>query len=154
HMAELSTLPALEVWYASTEVEQLLKAANDQAAKDRLRKRLAKARQQSTLEHQFPELVTGSRTRPTIKEARPLIYHEPGQGPGMVKKAFEQYRESLPEHRRLLLDRYQLVDIAVKVVGVGSVGTACFVMLLMASEEDPLFLQVKQARPSVLERFA
>ncbi len=71
-----------------------------------------------------------------------------------VQKSFERYHETLPEHRRVLLDRFNLTDIAVKVVGIGSVGTWCFVMLLMAAEQDPLFLQVKEARPSVLEAFA
>src|SRR5262249_31130350 len=60
----------------------------------------------------------------------------------------------LPEPRRVLLDRFSLVDIAIKVVGVGSVGTVCGILLLMASEDDPLFLQFKQARPSVLEPYA
>ena len=68
--------------------------------------------------------------------------------------AFAGYRESLQEDRRLLLDRYELKDIAIKVVGVGSVGTYCSIVLLMASEKDPLFLQVKQARTSVLEPYA
>jgi hypothetical protein len=54
----------------------------------------------------------------------------------------------------VLLDRYELADIAVKVVGVGSVGTFCAVLLLMARKDDPLFLQVKEARASVLERAA
>ncbi len=67
---------------------------------------------------------------------------------------FAQYRETLQADRRLLLDRFQLVDAALKVVGVGSVGTYCAILLLMASEDDPLFLQVKQARPSVLEAYA
>jgi len=71
-----------------------------------------------------------------------------------VRKAFEAYRGTLAEQFRVLLDRYQLLDIAVKVVGVGSVGTICAVVLLMASERDPLFLQVKQARQSVLEPYA
>jgi uncharacterized protein (DUF2252 family) len=71
-----------------------------------------------------------------------------------VRKAFAAYRETLSEHRRVLLDRFKLMDVAVKVVGVGSVGTFCAVMLLMASETDPLFLQVKEARPSVLEAYA
>jgi uncharacterized protein (DUF2252 family) len=71
-----------------------------------------------------------------------------------VRNAFAAYRETLSEQRRVLLDRYQLMDIAIKVVGVGSVGTFCAVMLLMASDTDPLFLQVKQARPSVLEPYA
>ena len=69
-------------------------------------------------------------------------------------QAFAHYRETLPEDRRVLLDRYQVMDVAIKVVGVGSVGTLCAVMLLMASEKDPLFLQVKEARPSVLEAYA
>jgi hypothetical protein len=63
-----------------------------------------------------------------------------------ARKAFDAYRGTLPEHRRVLLDHYELLDIAVKVVGVGSVGTTCAVMLLMARENDPLFLQVKEAR--------
>jgi uncharacterized protein (DUF2252 family) len=60
----------------------------------------------------------------------------------------------LLQDRGALLDRFELVDIAVKVVGVGSVGRVCAIMLLMAGEHDPLFLQVKQARPSVLEPYA
>ena len=95
---------------------------------------------------------------PTIKENPPLIYHlrEKGYEEQMeaVRRDFARYRETLPEHRRFLLDRFKLMDIAVKVVGVGSVGTMCAVMLLMASDTDPLFLQVKEARPSVLEPYA
>ncbi|MEM7022857.1 MAG: DUF2252 domain-containing protein [Pseudomonadota bacterium] len=64
---------------------------------------------------------------------------------------FEQYRESLPLDRRVLLDRFALVDVARKVVGVGSVGTRCLIMLLEAGDGTPLFLQFKQAVASVLE---
>ena len=60
----------------------------------------------------------------------------------------------MQEDRRLLLDRFQFMDLALKVVGVGSVGTYCGVMLLMATQQDPLFLQIKQARASVLEAYA
>jgi uncharacterized protein (DUF2252 family) len=60
----------------------------------------------------------------------------------------------LPDERRVILDRYHVIDIARKVVGVGSVGTRCDVALLMASETDPLFLQLKQALPSVLDPYA
>lgn len=63
-------------------------------------------------------------------------------------------RETLQEDRRLLLDRYKFMDVAAKVVGVGSVGTFCAIILMMASDDDPLFLQVKQAGPSVLEPYA
>ncbi|MGH7682432.1 MAG: DUF2252 family protein, partial [Candidatus Eiseniibacteriota bacterium] len=71
-----------------------------------------------------------------------------------TREAFASYRESLQEDRRVLLDRFEPKDIAMKVVGVGSVGTFCAIMLLMASERDPLFLQIKEARRSVLEAYA
>ena len=63
------------------------------------------------------------------------------------------YRDTIAEDRRVLLDRYELVDAARKVVGVGSVGLGAFAALLLADDDDPLFLQVKQAEASVLERF-
>jgi uncharacterized protein (DUF2252 family) len=71
-----------------------------------------------------------------------------------VADAFARYRESLPDERRVLLDRFQRKDLAVKVVGVGSVGTFCAVLLMMADLDDPLFLQVKEAGTSVLEPYA
>jgi uncharacterized protein (DUF2252 family) len=157
-MAEYSEMRVLDVWYASIDVEKVLPTIQDDAARKRFEKRLAKARERSVLEHDFPELVHTSGPAPTIKENPPLIYHlrEVGHEETMenVRKAFAGYRESLPEYRRQLLDRYKLVDIAVKVVGVGSVGTFCGVLLLMAGERDPLFLQFKQAGPSVLEAYA
>jgi uncharacterized protein (DUF2252 family) len=67
---------------------------------------------------------------------------------------FHRYRHALPEERRVILDRYHIVDVARKVVGVGSVGTRCAVALLMADEHDPLFLQFKEALPSVLAPYA
>jgi len=63
------------------------------------------------------------------------------------------YRASLSQEWRMLFDRFELVDVAYKVVGVGSVGTRCLIALLMAEADDPLFLQVKEARPSVLEAY-
>jgi uncharacterized protein (DUF2252 family) len=66
---------------------------------------------------------------------------------------FKRYRTTLPEERRLLFDRFEVVDLAMKVVGVGSVGTRCLVALLLAAPDDPLFLQLKEARRSVLEQF-
>jgi uncharacterized protein (DUF2252 family) len=68
--------------------------------------------------------------------------------------AVQKYRESLSLERRVLFDRYQFVDNALKVVGVGSVGTVCAIALFFAAEDDPLFLQVKEARRSVLEPYS
>ena len=68
--------------------------------------------------------------------------------------AFAGYRDTLSPSHQSLLDRYELRDAAIKVVGIGSVGTLCWVLLFMAGEGDPLFLQVKEARASVLEQYA
>jgi hypothetical protein len=78
----------------------------------------------------------------------------PGEIQDVVRETMAGYRETLPVAYRALLDRYELRDAAIKVVGIGSVGTSCWVLLLMAGEGDPLFLQVKEARSSVLEPFA
>jgi uncharacterized protein (DUF2252 family) len=157
-MAEFSEMRVLDVWYASIDVEELIPQIEDEEARERVEKRLRKARERSVLEHDFPELAHTVGLAPTIKENPPLIYHPREKGYeemwASFQKAFGHYRETLQEDRRLLLDRYKLVDMAIKVVGVGSVGTYCGILLLMASEHDPLFLQFKQARPSVLEPYA
>jgi uncharacterized protein (DUF2252 family) len=157
-MAELSEMRVLDVWYATTDLEQFLPMVRDSEARARVHKRLAKARSRSVLEHDFPQLVTTAGPAPTLKENPPLVFHPHERWQraflATMRRAFASYRESLPEHYRVLLDRYELVDIAIKVVGVSSVGTRCSVMLMMASGEDPLFLQVKEARESVLEPYA
>jgi uncharacterized protein (DUF2252 family) len=71
-----------------------------------------------------------------------------------VRQMFQRYKQTLPHERRIVLDRYQLLDVARKVVGVGAVGTRCAASLLMAGPHDPLFLQFKEARRSVLEPYA
>ncbi len=158
HMAEYSTMHVLDVWYASIDAEKLIPTIRDEEARKRLQKRLVKARERSVLEHDFPELVTSAGLVPTIKENPPLIFHlreqEHAEQTANLQRAFAHYRETMQEDRRLLLDRFKLMDFAIKVVGVGSVGTFCGILLLMASEHDPLFLQFKQARPSVLEAYA
>src|SRR6516165_10360317 len=157
-MAEYSEMSALEVWYARIDVEKVLPTIKDKEALERHRKMLAKARARSVLEHDYPKLVAESGGKPTIKDHPPLIYHPTEPGVRVLleraEAAFADYRESMQEDRRVLLDRYELKDIAIKVVGIGSVGTFCAVMLMMAGERDPLFLQVKEARASVLEPYA
>lgn len=157
-MAELAQLRVLDVWYADTDLEQLIPQVRDSELRLRLRRRLEKARARSVLVDDFPRLATRTTGVPSIKDAPPLIFHPLGgrrdADAAMLQRAFASYSRTLPVHRRRLLERFQLVDIAVKVVGVGSVGTRCFVMLLMAGKNDPLFLQVKEARPSVLAPYA
>ncbi|MBX7103176.1 MAG: DUF2252 domain-containing protein, partial [Gemmataceae bacterium] len=130
-MGEYARMSALDVWYASISVDDLLENVRDEQARKRGRKRVAQARERSVLEHEFPEMVVHTTMGPVIREQLPLIFHQQEQTreefEAAIRVAFAGYRETLPEHRRVLLDRYQLMDIAVKVVGVGSVGTVCSV---------------------------
>jgi uncharacterized protein (DUF2252 family) len=108
----------------------------------------------------FPEITEMVGGKIGVREDPPLIFHPGPEEIGaedfqaLVRYSLKAYRKSLAEDRRLLLDRYRLVDGAVKVVGIGSVGTACVVILLMSPSNKPLFLQVKEAWPSVLEPYA
>ena len=116
------------------------------------------ARRKSLPESLFPKLVEQYGSAPRIKDAPPLIFHPteeqaPGVRTGYVE-ALEGYRKSLPEHIRVLFDRFQLFDLAIKVVGVSSVGNYCALGLFMAADDDPIFLQVKEARKSVLQPYA
>ena len=72
----------------------------------------------------------------------------------LVKEAFLCYRKTLPDDLKALLNRYEVKDVAIKVVGVGSVGTRCAILLMIAGDDDPLFLQVKEVHESVLEPYA
>ena len=106
--------------------------------------------------HAFPKIVRVVKGRYRIRDVPPLIVHyKDHSGAGESRAFFERYLESLPDERRRLLDRYHVVDVAQKVVGVGSVGTACSIVLLMADNdlEDPLLLQLKQAVASALEPY-
>jgi len=93
-----------------------------------------------------------------IRDTPPLIFHpEVSRAPefqGVLEQVFGAYRETLTEDRRKLLDQYHVVDAAIKVVGVGSVGRRCWIALLMSQSNDPLFLQFKEAVDSVLEPYA
>ena len=158
HMAEYSEMRVLEVWYASIDMGQVLALVRDKDARERHKKVVAKARERSVAEHDFPRLAAMAGASPKIKDNPPLIYHRQDVATEELltraRSAFAEYRESLQEDRRVLIDRYDFKDIAIKVVGVGSVGTICAIILMMASAEDPLFLQVKEARTSVLEPYA
>jgi uncharacterized protein (DUF2252 family) len=155
HMAAYGDMPVLEVWYARLALTDTLAQLHDKAAKGRLKKQIKKAETRTVAEHEFPRMAAPHGRRYVIKDAPPLIYHHPllnlRSSRENIERALARYRESLSDDRRILLDRYELMDVALKVVGVGSVGTFCAVALLMAADDDPLFLQIKEAGPSVLE---
>ena len=148
----------LESWYSRIGIEEIQAILGDDLdLNGRAKKKIAEAHKQ-THEHVFHKLTTPSRGLPRIVDQPPLLYHV-DQLEGIrasestIAAFFQQYRETLAEERRVLFDRFKLVDFALKVVGVGSVGTRCLVALLLAAPDDALFLQVKEAGPSVLERY-
>src|SRR3954468_15156439 len=158
-MAELSQLETLEIWCRSMPADELVEGIEDPGFRERALKRLQKERAKSIAEDIFPKLAHHKGGGPLIKDQLPTIFHRlAGQRPEEFKRALREaidvYRETLSPSHQSLFDRYALRDAAIKVVGIGSVGTACWVLLFTTGDEDPLFLQVKEARPSVLEAYA
>jgi uncharacterized protein (DUF2252 family) len=156
-MAEFSEMGELEVWYSrvgAEEVSGLLSDAKKKTTK-KLNKALRKARGHDSLQalSKLTRVVDGRRM---INDDPPLLVRLP-EGDDIRAQVYailESYKRTLQDDRRHLLDRYRFVDTARKVVGVGSVGTRAYVVLLEGrDEDDPLFLQVKEAGASVLENY-
>jgi uncharacterized protein (DUF2252 family) len=156
-MAEFSRMRTLELWYRTMAAEELLEGLPSDL-RERIIRRIEKEKAKSRGEELFPKLAEMRGGVPVIKDQLPTIFHAEGHTPGQVEQAIRdaltEYRGTLPASTQALLDRFTVRDAAVKVVGVGSVGTLCWVILLTAGEGDPLFLQVKEARASVLEPYA
>ncbi len=157
-MAEFSEMKTLELWYQGMWADDLLASIKSPEFRKRALKRLEQERSKSIAEDIFPKLVEHKGELPLIKDQLPTIFHHEDMPPGEIQQALRNvlaiYRASLPTAYQSLLDRYELRDAAMKVVGIGSVGTSCWVFLFMAGEDDPLFLQIKEARASVLEAYA
>ncbi|MBO9512499.1 MAG: DUF2252 domain-containing protein [Variovorax sp.] len=161
-MFDYAGMRALDIWYDRIDLRKYCDRAGDPAvvadARKRLAERIETEQRKTVADHLYPKLVSDQGTLPRIKDDPPLIYHPTlEEAPGLQSgytEAIARYRESLPEHVRTLFDRFHFIDLAVKVVGVGSVGTMCSVCLFLAADGDPLFLQVKEARASVLEPYA
>lgn len=161
-MKEYAEMSPLEVWYARIMGEDILDLAPNAKAKARFEQRLTKAKGvaqgQSSSELDYPQLagMVGGHIR--IQDTPPLIFHpEETRSKNFhewLEESLAAYRQSLSDDRRVLLDRYRLVDAAMKVVGIGSVGTRCVIALLMSGANEPLFLQAKEGRKSVLEPYA
>jgi len=159
-MARYAAMSLIEVWYSYI-TDDAIRAAAENAlsgAKDQSR-RMAKvdaiftksrSRDQTRAASQLTKIVDGRRK---IILDPPIIQRAeiPGGAPAM-RQVFENYRATMAQSRREFLERYRFADFALKVVGVGSVGTRCFVMVLEGRDEnDTLILQAKEATKSVLE---
>jgi uncharacterized protein (DUF2252 family) len=154
---EYAEMSPIEVWYARIDSDAFLALA-PRRLRARIRQRIEKATQRSGSEVDYPQLagMVGGKVR--IHDDPPLIFHpeiaQADDFQSWLEGNFDAYRKGLTDDRRLLLDRYRIVDAALKVVGIGSVGTRCAIMLLMSVANEPLFLQWKEARRSVLEPYA
>ncbi len=157
-MAEFSEMKVMDLWYRAIDTDELIAGIKDAGIRQRAIRRVQKERSRNVAEDFFPEVSGAKGKAPAFDDQKPTLFHwkghRPGKVPPEVVAGFALYRESLVPSHRQLLDRFELKDAALKVVGVGSVGTACWVGLFMADEGECLILQVKEARASVLEPFA
>jgi uncharacterized protein (DUF2252 family) len=160
-MRNFAAMKNLDVWYSHLDIDQLLAeraSALEPAAVKRTEKALTKARTRDSMSafSKLTHLVDG---HPRIVDQSPLIVPVESMA-GIDREALlhdlrllvRSYRETLEDDRRVLLEEFRLSDFARKVVGVGSVGTRCWIALFFGRDlEDPLFLQIKEAEASVME---
>ena len=166
-MQQFSETGNLAMWYDHIDLEKMYRLHEDELGKRKAKNiRRAAARTLSkNNERAFAKLTEVVDERIQIKSIPPLIVplreiqsygdrNRVRDTERMIKDALQSYRRSLPRERRILIDRYRVVDIARKVVGVGSVGNRSLIVVMEGvSEKDPLVLQVKEANASVLENY-
>jgi uncharacterized protein (DUF2252 family) len=149
HMATFAGMRHVDVWYATVDASSMTELLRSARAR-----RTAHSAQQRDHLHALDRLTEPVGGERRIRHTPPLVLRvdDDPTVSAQIDAVMAAYRHGLPEERRVLFDRYRLADVAMKVVGVGSVGTRCWIGLLHGRDhDDPLFLQVKEARPSVLE---
>jgi uncharacterized protein (DUF2252 family) len=166
-MAGFAAMKELDVWYARLDMDEFAQKWSSRvskAARRRADKNMTKARNKGSL-RALAKLTERRDGKVRIASRPPLLVPigelaereglDPAAIATMVQRLLREYADTLDEQAQLLIGRYHYVDAAHKVVGVGSVGTRAWITLLFGcDEEDPLFLQIKEAGPSVLEPFA
>jgi uncharacterized protein (DUF2252 family) len=166
-MAEFAAMREMEVWYSRLDVDEISRrVASEASAADRRRlgKNVARAQGRNSLRalSKLTEVRDGQvriASRPPllvpIEELAAAEGVDPDELSSVLVHLLARYRDTIDDSARALVERYRYVDAAHKVVGVGSVGTRAWIALLLGpGEDDPLFLQLKEAGPSVLEPFA
>ncbi|MFF3849693.1 DUF2252 domain-containing protein [Streptomyces sp. NPDC002328] len=158
-MREFAGMRTLDVWYAQDDadrMQELLASSMNRKARRRTAEATARARTRTHLQA-FEKLTRvtaeGRRITPDPPLITPLrdLMSDPGDEEKGLRTVLDGYARTLSSERRHLLRRYRLVDVARKVVGVGSVGTRCWIVLMLGrDEDDPLLLQAKEAQESVL----
>lgn len=150
-MHQLAAVDSMTVWYELVDADQVAELVRKPKQRKKFDKTISSARNRTSLQALAKLTEPDADGVPRIKNQPPLLVPIELPDEKALHDVFGDYRRSLPDERRVLLDRHRLVDQAVKVVGVGSVGTRCFIALMMDKESgEPLFLQVKEAETSVL----
>jgi len=153
HLHQFSTMSPLDVWYDRIDAETLIRTAPDAEGRARRQKMADKARKRIG-EHLFPKIAKPVEGRHRLVDQPPVLVHVAEEDwDERVREGIEDYRQSLPDDRRQLFEHYRLEDSALKIVGIGSVGTRCYVALFFSEDGSPLLLQFKEARRSVLEPY-
>jgi uncharacterized protein (DUF2252 family) len=158
-MAEYAAAPVMDAWYAAIDLHSLALAGTDAAMRRFDRKKALIAARLNAHTHDLTGPAHKGGNAPKIVDAPPSIFHIENAAiheryEHAVHDAYREYHASLDPSRRVLLDRFRIADVAMKVVGVGAVGTQCGVALLTSGNGDTLYLQFKEARASVLEQYA
>ena len=137
HLRECSRMSPLDVWYERLDVETLIETAPDAKAKRR-RAQIAVQARQHVIEHLFPKIAGDADGQHRLVDHPPILFHvAAADWEERVREALSAYRQSLSDERRVLLDRYRLEDYALKVVGIGSVGTRCYRAVCLRREPSP-----------------
>jgi uncharacterized protein (DUF2252 family) len=153
-MQMYSQMSSLELWYSRIEAAELVERMQNAAVCRDISKEQQRAHHH-THEHVPARLVADESGTHTIVDDAPLVFHfmSDPKIEADLRASLAQYEESLRDDVRVLFSRYRQVDLAMKVVGIGSVGTFCAIALFQASPNDLLMLQIKEATKSVLERY-
>jgi uncharacterized protein (DUF2252 family) len=148
-MTEFAGMTALDIFYSQVEAEQALSLSK--TAGPAVHRQLDKVKTNTSARVISKLTVTSAEGVPRIIDQPPILSHSQELQSAMIKRFFESYRTTVRNDVRVLLENFRLVDVARKVVGVGSVGTRCYIALLLDRSDSPLFLQIKEADHSVLE---
>jgi len=153
-LSEFSQMSPLEVWYDRLDAQTIIDMAPNAKIR-KFREQIVAQAQQRIGDYLYPKISGEVGGQRRLIDQPPVLFHISAKGlEKNVREALAAYRLSLPHERRVLFDRYRMEDLAIKAVGIGSVGTHCFVGLFFSAENHPLLLQFKEACPSVLESYA
>ena len=165
-IAKYSEMSTLDIWYEKTTFEEILASSLYEEGRKQIEKLIKKA-DQRTHESLLPKMADKIDGKWILKDDPPEMFHIQGKATlispkdkwmqlnegKVMRDGYEKYLKTLAPSHQLLLSRFTIQDLVFKVVGVGSVGTRCMTLLLTDAHDQPLFLQVKQALPSVLSTY-